>query len=291
MSAATAEQRVPLEAYAAQGELWGALLDVRTTLDRAVRVHGDPRRVNTVLHHPIYKSLIASLAGMQELMAIERLDQAIADGSETIVIDTAPSRHALEFLDKPEYFTQLVSSPVVRLVGRAYRLWESSPLGLLSRKSLELYTQVEALLGTTLVKQILDFYSVFYGVAEGYAERAKRTAGLLRNARTTGFFVVTTPFKAARDTAFFRRELEARRFPLRSITVNRAWPRVDVELPPDASAQTRDTLRWYQDVSEAHRTAWEKLRAEYPDRTLNLVPELPRDVDGLPALAQIAEHL
>ena len=293
MAPGVSQQKVDLTEYAASGELWAALMDVRASLDRAVRLYGKPAQAQRILDHPIYHTLIASLAGMQELMAIERLDQAINEGFGTIVIDTAPTRHALEFLDKPEYFVQLVSSPIVRLVGRAYRLWERTPLASLSRATLEVYARVEALLGTTLVRQILDFYSVFFTIAEGYAQRARRTAARLRDPRTTGFAIVTTPFKAVRDTAFFAHELEARKFPVRSVTVNRIWPAVEVELPSDAPPPIAETLRWYHDVSRAQRRAWEQLRADYAGRIPNVmqVPELPRDVDGVAALYQLAQHL
>jgi anion-transporting ArsA/GET3 family ATPase len=268
-------------------------MNVRGALDRAVRLHAKPDQARRILAHPIYQSLIASLAGMQELMAIERLDQAIADGFESIVVDTAPTRHALEFLDKPEYFVQLVSSPVVKVVGRAYRLLERTPLAFFGRATLEVYARAEELLGATLVRQILDFYAVFHTIAEGYAERARRTAARLRDPGTTGFSVVTTPFKAARDTAFFARELDARKFPLRSVAINRVWPAVAVVLPPGAPAALADTLRWYQDVSRAQHLASAEVRAAYATRipTVLELPELPRDVDGLDALYQLVEHL
>ena len=293
MSAAVGQQKVALDEYAAAGELWAAMLDVRATLDRAVHLYAKPTQAETVLNHPIYQSLIASLSGMQELMAIERLDQAITDGFTTVVIDTAPSRHALEFLDKPEYFAQAASSPVVQLVGRAYTLWNHSPFAALSRKSLDLYSRIEALLGVTLVRQVLDFYSVFFTIAEGYADRARRTTLLLRDRNTTGFSVVTTPFKAVRDAAFFARELQMRRFPIFNLTVNRVWPEVHVTLAPDAPAVTREALRWYEDVSQAHQRAWDHVRTVYTGRvpSVTQVPELPRDVDGLPALYQIAQWL
>lgn len=287
------QQKVALDGNATGGELWAALMDVRGALDRAVKLYGKPAQARRILEHPVYHSLIASLAGMQELMAIERIDQAITEGFETIVVDTAPTRHALEFLDKPEYFVQLVSSPVVRLVGRAYSLLERTPLAMFGKAILEVYASAESLLGTTLVRQILDFYSVFHTIAEGYAERARRTTARLRDPRTTGFSIVTTPFKASRDAAFFVRELQARKFPIRSVTVNRVWPAVDMEMPPDAPARVAETLRWYQDVGRAQRNAREQLSAEYGSRIPNLieVPELPRDVDGVAALYHLAGYL
>jgi len=72
-----------------------------------VRLHGRRGQAAAVLSHPIYEMLISSVAGMQELIAIERLGQAIDEGFDTVVVDTAPSRHALEFLDKPEFFAEL----------------------------------------------------------------------------------------------------------------------------------------------------------------------------------------
>jgi anion-transporting ArsA/GET3 family ATPase len=109
------EQRVEL-APPAPAELWAALLDVRATLDDAVRLYAPAARIDRILTHPIYATIADSLAGMQELMAVERIDQLGRRGFDNIVVDTAPSRHALEFLDKPMFFAQLVSSPWVKLV-------------------------------------------------------------------------------------------------------------------------------------------------------------------------------
>src|SRR3990172_5728822 len=136
-------------------------------------------------------------------MAVERIDHALADGFEEIFIDTAPSRHAFEFVDKPEFFAELVSFPLVRLVGRTYRWWERLGLARVGRKSFELYQRVEEMLGANLVRQILEFFSVFRTIAEGYARRARRTLALLRDPQTASFVIVTTPFKAKRDGDYF----------------------------------------------------------------------------------------
>ena len=287
------EQRVPLEDYSARGELWAALLDVRATLDRAVRLYGKPEQAETVLKHPIYQILIASLAGMQELMAIERIDQAKSDGYEYLFIDTAPSRHAFEFLDKPEFFAQLVEFPLVQFVGRTYKWWEKSPLSVLGRKSFELYTKVEEILGSTLVRQVLDFYSVFRTIAEGYADRAKRTSTLLRDPGITSFTIVTTPLKSKRDAEFLCRELQKRRYFVERLIVNRQWPALGDKLPPDPLRPLSDVVSWYQAVSAAHRQIWEQTSAELAGKIPRLIglPELPRDVDGLPALHRIAREL
>src|SRR5262249_17101059 len=159
----------------ASGELWAEMLDVRGTLDEAVRLNTEADLGERILKHPIYASIASSLAGMQELMAIERIHQLIARGFEDIVVDTAPSRHALEFLDKPASFASLADSHWVRLVGRTYRFVEKTGMLSLGGKTIDLYKRVESILGQTMVQQVLDFYALFLSVAEGYAKRADET--------------------------------------------------------------------------------------------------------------------
>ena len=93
--------------------------------------------------------------------------------------------------------------------------------------------------------------------------------------------------------ALVARELETRRFPVSRVLVNRVWPAVEVPLPPDAPARTVETLRWYGDVSRAQHRARERLVADYGGRIGSVIeiPELPRDVDGVDALYQLAAHL
>ncbi len=285
------EQKIDLSLYSGKGELWAGMLDAGATLNRAVRLYGEPQQAETVLKHPVYHSLVQSLAGMQELMAIERIDQALTDGYEELFIDTAPSRHAMEFLDKPEFFAQLVSIPLIRLVGRTYKWLESSLFSSVGRKSVELYAKVEELLGANLVRQVLDFYSVFRTIAEGYAVRARNTSALLHDPRATTFTIITTAFKAERDAEFFLAELKKRRFHVETLIVNRLWPEIGAGVETVAPAAS--LMAWYRSVSGAHAQLWEKVSEKFSDRIPQLIglPELPRDVDGLPALAQIAGQL
>ncbi|MGI8785772.1 MAG: ArsA family ATPase [Acidobacteriota bacterium] len=287
------QQQVPVES-AADGQLWAALLETRSTLDRAVQSYAtSPQQVETILKHPIYEVLISSLAGMQELMAIERLDQALRDDFERIVVDTAPSRHALEFLDKPEQFGQLVSFPLVQLVGRTYKWFEGSRLSRWGRQSVDLYSKVEELLGATLVRQVLDFYSIFRSIAEGYARRAAKTARRLRDPKTTSFHIVTTPYKARRDVEYFWKELQTRKFPIEGLVINRVWPATQGDLPGDAPALATRALDWYRSVSADHQRISAEVFAQFSAQipSHRQIPELSRDADGLEALHQISRSL
>jgi len=287
------QKQLPLEPFGAKGELWAAQLDVAQSLNRAVEQIAPPRQAAAVLAHPIYHVLLESLAGMQELMAVERMDQALDDGFEALFVDTAPSRHALEFVDKPESFAQLVSFPMVKLVGMTYHWWDRLGLAGLSRKSLELYSRVEQMLGATLARQILDFFSIFRGVAEDYAKRARRTLAMLRDPKITTFTVVTSPFKAHRDGDFFWEELSRRKFPVGSMVVNRVWPVLPELSIPEGQQALESVAAWYQEMSQAHARVWEQVRADFGPKIPKLieVPELSSDIDGLPALHQMAQRL
>jgi anion-transporting ArsA/GET3 family ATPase len=287
LEAGSLEQRVALDP-APPGELWAALLDVRATLDEAVRLYAKSGLVDPILNHPIYATIADSLVGMQELMAVERIDQLRRRGFENIIVDTAPSRHALEFLDKPMFFADLVGSGWVKLVGRTYKFVASSGMGTLGKKTIDLYARVETILGANLVRQILDFYSLFVSIAEGYADRAEKTVALLKDPRVTEFRVVTTPQKALRDARFFTEALAARNFHIGGFFINRVWDR-SVEAVPSIP-QAAEVGAWYNAVRRTQFDAIRRVRQVYQN-PIELLPELERDIDGLAALEEIASSL
>lgn len=285
------EQQVALPDYDGSGELWAALLDVRATLDEAVRLYARAGMAQRILEHPIYATIASSLVGMQELMAVERIDQLRLRGFEHIIIDTAPSRHAFEILDKPALFADLSASRKVKLVGRTYKFVSALGLQGIGRSAIDIYAKAEEILGVNLVRQVLDFYSIFYPIAEGYSRRAERTVAMLRDPAVTEFRVVTTPQKAMRDAAFFTTALRERNFPIGAICVNRAWLHAAPEPLPGGLAG--DVLGWYSAVSESHRAAVWSLKEAYGGqiRDIQVFSELERDVDGIAALETLARQI
>ncbi|MBM3734470.1 MAG: ArsA family ATPase [Acidobacteria bacterium] len=287
LTGAPEEQQVRLDP-AAPGELWAAMLDVRATLDEAVRRYGDPELQPRILAHPIYAAIADSLAGMQELMAVERIDQLRLRGFEEIIVDTAPSRHALEFLDKPVAFANLADSSWVKLIGRTYKFVEATGMLSVGRATMEIYRKVESILGARLVSDVLDFYSLFVSIAEGYGERARKTVAMLRDPAVTGFRVVTAPQKAVRDARFFTEALAGRKFRAEAFYVNRMWP-----YDPGAGGGTGlagELIEWYRDERSAQQAGFEALRAELRV-PLAALPELDRDVEGVADLERIARNL
>lgn len=290
LSGDTTEQRVPLD-DPQSGELWASLLNVRATLDEAVRLYAKPSTSDQILNHSIYATIASSLAGMQELMAVERIDQLIKKGFEHIVIDTAPSRHALEILDKPELFASISNSRSVKFVGRTYQMAQGLGLTAIGKGAVEIVSRVESILGVHLVQQVLDFYSLFYPIAEGYSRRAEKTVAMLRDPGVTEFRVVTTPQKALRDAAFFTEALNARKFRIGAFCVNRAWLHPFPDSVPNGLAG--EVLDWYKSVSDAHREEIWRLKEAYAGqaREVQVFSELEHDVDGVKALELLADQM
>lgn len=282
------EQRVPLDG---DGELWAALLDVNATLDEAVRLYAKPKDQQHILDHPIYRTIAHSLSGMQELMAVERIDQLIRRGFDNLVIDTAPARHALDIFDKPVLFAEFSESGRVRFVSRTYKFAEALGLTTIGRGALEVYSRAEAILGTKMVREILDFYSLFYPIAEGYSDRARHTVARLRDPSVTEFRVVTVPNKALRDTGFFVTELKKRDFPTGMVCINRTWTHPMPDSMPSGFAS--ELLDWYSSVSAGHQRAVEAVRETYGSevKEIRALTELERDVEGLDSLRRLADQL
>jgi len=286
------EQRVEHESISSRGELWAVLLDVASTMDRLVRTDVSEPEAKAITAHPIYRLMLTSLAGMNELVAVERIHQAIADGFENVFVDTAPSRHAFEFLDKPEFFVQLVSFPLVKLVGRTFGLWKRGLAGIDAGSS-KLYGTVENLVGAALAGQVLEFFAMFQPVAEGYARRARNTIRTLSDPKIAGFTIVSSPGRARQDGQYFFDELTRRKFPVEMLIINRLWPAMDLKQSPRVSPATRDLIGWYESVCASQGASRDRAVADWAGKGQRVIdlPELARDVDGIDALVRIAENL
>src|SRR5215467_9445312 len=290
MDSAVSQQRVNLESASSKGELWAALLDVPSAMDRMVRTDVSRAEAEAITAHPVYRLMLTSLAGMNELVAVERIAHAMTDGFEELFIDTAPSRHAFEFLDKPEFFVQLVNFPLVKLVARTFGLWKKGHAG--DVDSSNIYGIVQQLVGAKLAGQVLEFFSIFQPVAEGYAKRARNTMRTLRDPGVANFNIVSSPGRALQDANYFFDELTRRKFPVDQLIVNRFWPELSLSQSPDASTATRSLAGWYESVCAKQRADREKAGAAWRGRRARVIdlPELSRDIDGVAALTELAEH-
>jgi anion-transporting ArsA/GET3 family ATPase len=204
------------------GSLHAMMLDMKRTFDEIVEAHADPDRAAQILANPFYQSLSSSFAGTQEYMAMEKLGQLRrADEWDLIVVDTPPSRSALDFLDAPQRLSRFLDGRLLRLLtapakvgGRAYLRVLNAGFGVVTGV-------LTKILGTQVLRDVQTFVTALDTMFGGFRERADYTYQLLR-APGTAFLVVAVPEDdALREASYFVERLDTERMPLAGLILNR----------------------------------------------------------------------
>ncbi|GGW61841.1 anion-transporting ATPase [Streptomyces lucensis JCM 4490] len=204
------------------GELHAMMLDMKRTFDEVVEAHADPERAATILANPFYQSLSAGFAGTQEYMAMEKLGQLRAkDEWDLIVVDTPPSRSALDFLDAPKRLGSFLDGRLIRLLTAPAKLGGRAGMAFLNVGMSMMTGTLGKLLGGQLLKDVQTFVAAMDTTFGGFRTRADATYKLLQ-APGTAFLVVAAPERdALREAAYFVERLAAERMPLVGLVLNR----------------------------------------------------------------------
>jgi anion-transporting ArsA/GET3 family ATPase len=214
---------VPVEVSGAwPGRLHAVQLHAATTFDALVARHAtSDEQAASIRRNPLYRSLASALGGTQEYMAMERLYELHHGGEfDVVVVDTPPTRSALELLDAPERLLRFLSHRVVRALLAPTRL----SLRAVSAATTALLRGVAAVVGGELVEDAVEFFRAFAGMQEGFAERAADIQDLLV-AESTGFVLVTTPTAdAVEEATWFTEHLVSRGVHPTAAIVNRCHP-------------------------------------------------------------------
>jgi anion-transporting ArsA/GET3 family ATPase len=218
-------RRVPAAAFAeagtpARGELWAAMLDTKKSWDDLVVQHAPDRRTaRRILDNKLYENIAGRFVQSHEYIAMERLYQLHSEGSyDLIVVDTPPTRNALDFLEAPERMAEFFSSRFLRVLTAPAR---SRVVNLASRP---FFTVADRVLGSQFLHDIAEFFSLFQTMAPGFVDRARSVSRLLRDHRTA--YVVVTTLEAAplHEAEVFVRALGERGFHLGAVVLNRVLP-------------------------------------------------------------------
>ena len=211
---------------AGSGRLDAMMLDMKRTFDEIVESHADPVRAQQILDNPFYQALSTSFAGTQEYMAMEKLNQlrheAIADGTwDLIVVDTPPSRSALDFLDSPKRLGTFLDSRFLRLLLAPARGSGRGALRALSAGLGAVTGVMHRILGAQLLADLRTFVSALDAMFGGFRERAEETYAALQ-APGTAFLVVAAPEPdALREASYFVDRLATEEMPLVGLVLNR----------------------------------------------------------------------
>jgi anion-transporting ArsA/GET3 family ATPase len=300
-------QRVPL-APEVTGELHAMMLDMRRTFDEMVLQYStDAERAEAILENQFYQTVATSLAGTQEYMAMEKLGQLLAEDKwDLIVVDTPPSRNALDFLDAPKRLGSFMDSRLWRLLlapGRGIGKLVTGVVGLAMKA-------LSTVLGSQMLSDAAGFVQALDATFDGFRQKADKTYELLKR-RGTQFVVVSAAEPdALREASFFVDRLSKENMPLAGLILNRTHPmlcELSAEKANDAAekleasdgdtgadALTAALLRIHADramTAKREVRLLSRFTGANPAVAIVGVPSLPFDVSDLEALRAIADQI
>ncbi len=280
-----------------RGELWAMMLDAKRTFDQLIEhLAPDARTRDEIFANQIYQQLSSAVAGSQEFTAIAKLYELDREGDwDVLVLDTPPSRNALDFLDAPGRLTRFFQGRAIRMFLR--------PAGLsgriLGRGTGVVFGVLERVTGVDLLHDLSVFFRLLGGMIDGFTERARRVGALLEDPATT-FLIVTAPrHDPVEEAIYFHRKLREAGMPFGGLVINRVHQPPAAELPAAVAADLgpalaeRVTIATEELAALAARDAANvrRLRDRLGDPPAIVVPELDEDVHDFDGLERVRSHL
>jgi anion-transporting ArsA/GET3 family ATPase len=285
-----------------RGELWAMMLDSKRTFDQLIaRLAGDRKVAEEIYANRIYREISSAVAGSQEFTAVAKLYELDREGNfDVIVLDTPPSRNALDFLDAPTRLTQFLD-------GRALSVF-MTPGGVAARVlgagSGLVFAAFARVSGIDLLGELSGFFRSLAGVLDGFRERVRGVGELLRDPGTA-FLIVTSPESdPVNEALFVHRKLAEAGMPygalivnliheggLRGQTVQELAGLLTAQLGDRLAVRAAENLRDFDVLVRRDRDSVQRLCRSFGDTQPILVPCLDRDIGDLQSLAVIADHL
>jgi anion-transporting ArsA/GET3 family ATPase len=279
------------------GELWALMLDSKRTFDALIeRLAPDAATRDEVLSNRIYQQLSGAVAGSQEFSAIAKLYELDQEGDyDLLVLDTPPSRNALDFLDAPSRLTGFFQGRAIKMFLRPAGLGGR----LLGRGTGVVFGLLERLTGVDLLHDLSVFFRALGGMIDGFTERARRVGALLEDPGTT-FVIVTAPrHDPVEEAIYFHSKLADAGMPFGGLVVNRLHvaaeangsPSLEAELGEDLAARVATAVEELAALAEREAASLERLRTRLGDPPTIVVPELEGDIHDVEGLALVRGHL
>lgn len=275
----------------AGGELWALMLDTKTTFDDVVRRHAaSEEQAEAILANRLYRNISGALGGTQEYMAMEKLYELHDAGRfDLVVVDTPPTRHALDFLDAPGRLLRFLNNRIFRLLMMPTRAGIRA-IGVATQMFLRTISKV---VGGAVVSDAVAFFAAFEGMEQGFRDRAARVQQLLSD-QSTAFLVVAAPRRdAVTEATYFADRLMESAGRVEALVVNRMFPDFGA-LSPDLDGLGGPLVQNLQDLNavasseEQHVAA---LAERLPGTPIVRVPFLADDVHDLDGLSEVAGWL
>jgi anion-transporting ArsA/GET3 family ATPase len=271
------------------GQLSALMLDTKSTFDNLVtRYAATPEQAEGILSNRLYRNMSGALSGTQEYMAMEKLYELASGGEyDLIVIDTPPTRNALDFLDAPRRLTRFLDNRIFKLLMMPTRAY----LKAVSFATQTFLRTISKVVGGEVVADAVAFFQAFEGMEQGFRDRAAEVLDLLK-AESTAFVLVTSPRRdAVEEAAFFADKLGEAGIGVDALVVNRLHPRFGAAPVPDDLGDLGRNLTDFRSISEREEHHFEELARRIAPAPVARVPFLAADVHDLEGLAIVGGHL
>jgi anion-transporting ArsA/GET3 family ATPase len=299
-----------VETPGAAGELHAMMLDMKRTFDDVVSAHSTPERAQVIFDNPFYQALSSSFGGTQEYMAMEKLGQLReSDRWDLVIVDTPPSRSALDFLDAPNRLSRFLDGTMIRLLTAPARAGGRAGVRLVGAGFAIFSRIISKVLGGQLLNDISAFVSALDSMFGGFRERADATYQLLRQPGTA-FVVVAAPEPdALREASYFVDRLSTEGMPLAGLVINRTHPpatstlsatraEAAAEAVAEAGGPGADlaagALRVHADrmtVATREQRLADRFSSAHPEVAIRTVPAAAGDVHDLDGLRVMGQAL
>jgi anion-transporting ArsA/GET3 family ATPase len=238
------EKQVPVEAFTAaglevRGELWAAMLDTKQSWDALVLRHApDEETAYKILDNRLYENITARFVQSHDYIAMERLFEIHETGKfDLIIVDTPPTRNALDFLDAPKRMAEFFGGRLLRWLTMPYRVGGRRGARMINVASRPFYQMADRLLGSQFLQDIAEFFLNFQSMYGGFVERANAVERLLHDKRTTFAVVTTLESAPLHEAEYFCEQLMKRDYHLGALILNRTLPRYLLSADGDRAAE------------------------------------------------------
>ncbi len=258
--------------FDAPGELWALMLDTKTTFDElVVEYAGDDDQAQRILQNRFYQNISAALSGTQEYMAMEKLYELAGDDRfDLLVVDTPPTRNALDFIDAPNVITRMFDNWLYKAVMAPSR----GALRAVNKAAQTLMRQLSRIVGAEVVDDAIAFFQAFEGMEDGFKSRANSVLALLAS-EESAFVLVASPRHDTIDEArYFADQLSEANIAVRGIVINRMHPYADsidaAEAKTRAMKASGRAASWWKALADFQATA--EREREHIDTLLEAMP-------------------
>jgi anion-transporting ArsA/GET3 family ATPase len=276
------------------GHLFALMLDTKGTFDELVQRYArTPEQAEGILANRLYQNLAGALSGTQEYMAMEKLYELVESGAfDIVVVDTPPTRNALDLLDAPRRLTRFLENRLFRALLLPTRM-SLRAVGVATQALLRTISKVA---GAEIVQDAVAFFQAFEGMEEGFRIRAGAVRELLADPSTAFVLVTSARPDAIAEAGFFAEKLLERAVTPAALVVNKIHPSFGASVAPDAGldkglAALEDNLSSMRAIAEREKDAYSGLARQVAPAPIGRIPLFGHDVHELTALQQTADHL